>query len=509
MLPSAGNCRGCQARDREIARLQQRLEQLEKDCRRLERRLALIEKDNRRLRTELAETRRQQQRQASPFRRRKLKDRPKKAGRKKGHPANVRPTPPPERVDRIVAVPCRSCPDCNVDLVDPGLVVQHQTDLPPIVPFVTRFDIETGWCPCCRRRVQGRHPEQTSNAIGAAGNTLGPVVLTMAAELKHRLGVPYRKICDFLQTYCDLKVAPATFVRAEQRLAERARPTFNMLLDALRRCHVVHADETGWRVGAVNAWLWVFSNKDITIYAIRTGPGARGHEVPEEILGPDFDGFLIVDGFKAYDVLSCAKGQCNAHLLRRAKEMSETASADEAALLQTLVELLQKAIALAERRDKLTADGYARQVTAIKNSFEDWLTKVRRRRSNSDELWRLFVHMMKHFDEWLRFLDHAEVPPTNNHAERMLRPAVVTRKIGGCNKTLLGALVHSILASLMVTCRQQGQKFLDLARQLWAAEEPKAIPILQPPPPPRPTDSPLNETAAGPTANDPSTTLSC
>ena len=74
---------------------------------------------------------------------------------------------------------------------------------------------------------------------------LGPVVLTMAAELKHRLGVPYRKISDFLDTYGNLHVAPATLVRAEQRLAELAKPTYDLLIDALRRCNIVHADETG------------------------------------------------------------------------------------------------------------------------------------------------------------------------------------------------------------------------------------------------------------------------
>ena len=67
------------------------------------------------------------------------------------------------------------------------------------------------------------------------------------------------------------------------------------------------------------------------------------------------------------------------------------------------------------------------------------------------------------------FLHDAEVPPTNNHAEQMLRPAVITRKVGGCNKTLLGALVHSILASLMVSCKRQSKRFLDLARRLWQA----------------------------------------
>ena len=59
----------------------------------------------------------------------------------------------------------------------------------------------------------------------------------------------------------------------------------------------------------------------------------------------------------------------------------------------------------------------------------------------------------------------------------MLRPAVITRKVGGCNKNLLGALVHSILASIMVTCHRQGKRFLDLARQLWQSNDPQAIAV--------------------------------
>ena len=370
-------------------------------------------------------------------------------------------------------------------LLELDQTMQFQTDLPPIVPIVTKFTIETGYCPCCRRRVQGRHPEQISNATGAAGNTIGPVALTMAAELKHRLGVSYRKICDFFATYCNLEICPATLVRAEQRLAQLAKPTYDLLIDALRRCDVVHADETGWRVSTLNAWLWVFTNKDITIYTIRTGTGARGHEVPEDILGPDFDGYLIVDGFKAYDVLGYAKGQCNAHLLRRAKELNDTVAQHEQPLVRTLITLLQEAIGLAERRQELTPAGYARRVRDIEQRFEAWQLKLMRSHELSPDMERLLKHIMNHFDEWLLFLREPQVPPTNNHAERMLRPAVITRKVGGCNKTLLGALVHSILASLMVTCHQQGRKFLDLARQLWQADEPQAIP-LNPPPKPDP-----------------------
>jgi transposase len=449
-------CPGCVGRDHLIANLQTQI--------------AELEEQSQRLRQQLDELQRSQGRQAGKFRRRQLKRRRKKSGRPHGHTAALRPTPPPEQIDRVIDVPLPECPHCHVPLDHPNVVVQYQTDLPPIVPIVTQFNLATGYCPQCGQYHQARHPEQTSDAIGAAGNTLGPVVLTMAAEMKHRLGVPYRKICDFLQSYADLSVCPATFVRAEQRLAELAQPTYQLLLEALRQCHVVHADETGWRIGRLNAWLWVFSSKDVTIYAIRH---SRGHDVPEEILGSDFDGYLIVDGLNSYDVLEVAKGRCNAHLLRRCKDLLEVVPAAEQAHVQALSTLLQGAIDLAQRREQLTPNGYARRVQTIENRLDAWLEQLPS--SPSAALDRLDNHVRAHRGEWLIFLHDAEVPATNNHAEQMLRPAVITRKVGGCNKTLLGAMVHDILASIMVTCKRRGQSFLDLAKRLWQAGEPQAI----------------------------------
>ena len=455
MSPSFSACAGCQQRDTLIEQLQARL--------------AELEADNARLRGELDTKSRDQTRQANRFRRRNLKKRRKKPGQKPGHRAAVRPTPTP---DRIIDVPLPQCPDCQAPLYDRGTVTQFQTDLPPIVPIVTQFNIQTGYCTCCQQYRQGRHPDQTSDAIGVAGNTLGPVLLTMAAELKHRLGVPYRKICDFLATYCDLQICPAAFVRAEQRLTEKALPTYQLLLEALRRAHVVHADETGWRIGRLNAWLWVFSSKDATVYVIRR---SRGHEVPEEILGSDFDGYLIVDGLKVYDVLEVAKGRCNAHLLRRCKELVDTVPSAEQQHVQALSELIQQAIALAERRAQLDDVVYARRVQKLEDALDAWLDHVPL--DGSPDLDRLVNHVAQHRGEWLVFLHDAEVPPTNNHAEQMLRPAVITRKVGGCNKTLLGAVVHGVLASLMVTCKRQGRRFLDLAKQLWRSQDKPALPI--------------------------------
>lgn len=468
MTPARTPCTGCQQRDRRIAELEDEVKHL---------------------RRQLDETERDKTRQAHPFRRENATQNPKKPGRRKGHPADLRPTPTPDQIDRVIDVPLDKCPLCDVHLYDQDQVVQYQTDLPPIVPIITQFNIETGYCPCCRQYWQGRHPDQTSDAIGATGNTLGPVVLTMAAEMKHRLGVSYRKICDFLQTYCQLKVCPATFIRAEQRLADLAKPTYELLIEALRQSHVVHADETGWRVGRLSAWLWVFSSKQATVYVIRTGPGARGHQVPQDILGPDFDGYLVVDGLKSYDVLEVAKGRCNGHLLRRCKKLRDSVPTKEQQHLEALSTLLKEAIALAGRRDETSPADFAGHVQNIEDRLDGWLDANLQRPTLSPDLDRLDSHIRAHRGEWLTFLHDPQVPPTNNHAEQMLRPAVLTRKVGGCNKNLMGALVHSILASIMVSCHRQGKRFLDLARQLWQNNLPRAIPleILPDPPSAQPT----------------------
>jgi transposase len=449
-------CPGCEARDRRIAQL--------------EHTVAALQRQLEQVRQQLDEAQRAGKRQAAPFRRPEPKPDPKPPGRPQGHARAARPLP--GRVDRIVPVPCDCCPDCRVPLIDPVVHPQFQTDLPPVVPVVTRFDVHGGTCPRCHRFHQGRHPEMISDATGACANQLGPVALTMAAELKHHFGVSYRKISAFFDTYFDLRVSHGTLVRAEQRLLRKAQPTFALLVEALRACGVVHGDETGWRIGRLNAWLWVFSSNTVTVYAIRT---SRGHEVAEEILGEDFDGVLIVDGWAAYNVLTCKKGRCNAHILRRCRDLIDQGlTPSDARHLDDLIALLRRGLALAEDYGGLSAEDYWRQVRAWEDAWVDWLGQTRRA---GEEVQKVARHLLEHAEEFQRFLFEPGVPATNNHGERMVRPAVIVRKVGGCNKTLLGACVHGVLASLMASVRQQGKRFVDLALQLWRMAEAEGVPV--------------------------------
>jgi transposase len=289
--------------------------------------------------------------------------------------------------------------------------------------------------------------------------------------MKHRLGVPYRKITDLLVSYWDFPICHAALVRACHRLARLTRPTYQALIDTLRHSAVVHSDSTGWRTGGASAWLWVFSAAQATVYLVTPG---RGHEVPEQVLGVDFAGVFVGDGAKEFDPLDYFKSRCLGHVLRRCREVQAAAAPADVAYLEELTALLREAIDLADRRERLTERGYARRVQEIEDRLDAWLFDDTRQ--PGAEVERLIRHLCAHRGEWLVFLYRADVPPTNNHAEQMLRPAVISRKVGGCNKTAAGAETHSILSSILVSTKRLGESFLELAVGWLRKGEASALP---------------------------------
>ena len=241
----------------ENAKLKQENAKLKQENANLEKQNAKLQLEIDRLKQEKEDSERNSKRQTCRFPRRERKTNPKKPGRKKGTQATHRERP--KKVDREFDVPAGDCPCCRCAVENIEVHEQFQTDLPPITPVTTQFNVEVGTCPKCGKRVQGRHPEQISDALGAAGHVIGPGVQTMAAQLKHHAGLSYAKITNFLCDYFHLKTVASTFVRAGQRLAKRAEPSFELLMLQLRLEHVVHADETGWRIGLDSDWLWALS----------------------------------------------------------------------------------------------------------------------------------------------------------------------------------------------------------------------------------------------------------
>lgn len=436
----------------------------------LKRRVAELEALLKQLQEQLEAARRAGKRQATPFSKGQPTDRPKKAGRKPGHPAAHRAVP--DHVDRVEDAPLpTTCSECGGAVLEDEVRVQYQVDIPrPVPTVVTQFNVHVGHCESCRRRFQGRHAEQTSDALGAAAVQIGPHALGLAAEMKHGLGVSYGKVARLLETSFGLSLERSTVARADERLADRLEPTYYRLILRLRRSEVVHADETGWKVAGHTAWLWVFTNDGLTVYVIDP---TRAHEVVERILGKDFAGVLGCDCFLAYDPLDYTQSKCVGHLLRRCADIRESKSGRAVRFSQDVARLLRAAITLKQRRPQMSDRGYAVACGRLEAALDRLLAGQYTDPDNA----RLAKLLRKHRDRLLTFLYVEAVDPTNNAAERELRPAVIIRKTHGCNRSPAGAKTHSILASVIRTCQKHGRDFVEAVKHVLRHPRPLALDI--------------------------------
>ena len=430
-------CPNCQRLIVELQRLQTQLKQAQVQIKELQVQL------------------RRGQRQAAPFSRDEPKSDPKPPGRHPGQGKfSHREQPLEEEIQRTIAVPLQHCPDCGGPLERRAGHEQFQVDLPQIQPRITRFRTESGYCPRCRKRVCSRHPEQISTASGAAGVSVGPRAKALAADLKHRLGLPYRKIAELFQTAFGLKVSASGLCQSNARLAQRAQPLYQELLEAIRRSSAVYADETGWRIGVLSAWLWVFTSERITVYTIKE---SRAHQVVLEILGREFGGVLVSDCFRAYDAEALAgwlKQKCFAHFVREFAKLEREKTRGAVRFPRALLAVLRDALKLREEKSQLPQPEFQARVQKLEQRL-DVQSNAGRRFSDPDNA-RLAKRLRKQRAHLFTFLTREGVEATNNRAERALRPAVIVRKTGGCNRQPSGAKTHAILASLLVTIKQQG-----------------------------------------------------
>jgi len=427
----------------------------------LEARVAELLQQLAELQVQVAELERAGKRQAVPFARKEHKPHRKRPGRKAGQGKFAWRVPPTSaQVTATKEMRLPACPACGGRLKARKRHEQFVIDLPEAPPTVTRYVTHSGHCSACQQRVRSRHPEQISDATGAAGVVIGPHAKALAADWKHRLGVSYAKVAEMLRVAFGLPVTRSGLCQADTRLALRqAQPVYAELVDVIRQSTVVHTDETGWRIGLLSAWLWVFTNHHLTVYTIRT---SRGHEVAVEILGREFGGTLVADCFTAYDHAALAawlQQKCLGHLLKDLSQMRATKTRGAVRFAQDVTAVLQAALTLRDQKPNLTPTTFQARLRAVERRL-DRLIDPRRKLTDPDNQ-RFAKRLRKQRPHLLRFLHTDGLDPTNNQAERMLRPAVITRKTNGCNRTARGAFAHAILASILVTCRQQDLSLID------------------------------------------------
>ena len=229
---------------------------------------------------------------------------------------------------------------------------------------------------------------------------------------------------------------------------------------------VVTPDETGWRVGAVPHWLWVFATPDTTVYAIRPG---RSFDDAATILGADVAGVLVRDGWAAYRSFAEALHQsCVAHLLRRCRTLqTDHPRSPWAAAVQAV---LQEGLALRDRRDVEAISPHGLAVT--RGQLLARLSALIETVPAFPDAQRLAAHLQTEHAAVFAFLWAPEVDATNWRAEQAIRPAVVARKVCGGNRTDRGATTQEILATVVRTAHQHAIDLPELFTTLLQAPQP-------------------------------------
>jgi transposase len=180
-------------------------------------------------------------------------------------------------------------------------------------------------------------------------------------------------------------------------------------------------------------------------------------------LGKPFAGTLVSDGLPTYDAAGAHSRQlCLAHLLKRCSRLEEQKTRGAVRFPRQAARLLRQALTLRGRRGELSPRGFA----VARGRLEGDLDRMLRYHLTDADNERLAAHLFQHRPHLLTFLYEQSVEPTNNLAERQLRPAVIARKLSAGNRSQRGARTHAVLASLAATCRQRGERFSTLAATL-------------------------------------------
>ena len=454
--------------------LQATIEELTEQNQALQKQLEKANSENERLRKELEEALRSLKRQAAPFSKRKPKKNPKPPGRKSGgNYGKHESRQVPERVDEQIPAPIPARCKCGGETVWDETQPQFQEDIIRKT-IIRRFDVQIGHCACCGRRVQGRHPLQTSDALGAAQVQIGPEALSLAAHLNKEMGISHERAARVLDLGYGLHVSRSGLCRAMLRLGIQADPTYQQLRVAVQQSRINWLDETSWRVAAHLQWLWVCMSPGVTVYDILPG---RGFEQAASILGKDYDGWLHHDGWAPYyRFLNAFHQSCLSHLIRRCDHLIETVSPAAAQFPLHVRELFQKGLALRDRcaQQEISRHGLAIATGRLVSSLKLLLSKNYRAPVN-----QRFAKHLRHEQPWLwTFLRRPGIDATNNAAERALRPAVIARKTWGGSRTGPGAYAQKTLMSVLRTCHQQGKDSFERIIELLRSPEPMVLDLV-------------------------------
>lgn len=398
----------------------------------------------------------------------------RRRGGQPGHPGHTRTLLPVEEVDEVVVLKPDRCSGCHALLWgdDPAPFRHQVIEIPPIQPVVTEYQWHQLVCAGCGEVTRAPWPE------GVPSGTYGPRVQATVALYTGAYRLPKRTTHQMMEEVFGVPMSVGTIGPLEQATTEAVAAPVEEARTYVHAQEVAYLDETSWRQGDKRAWLWVAVTSLVTVFVVRL---SRGGQVARELLGEHFSGILVTDRYSAYNWYPVRWRQlCWAHVLRDFEAMRARGGGSE------------------EIGDALLAQAHqmfawwhrVREGTLQRSTFRSYMTPLRREverlldvgsRCGVPKTAGTCRDILKRRQALWTFVQVAGVEPTNNTAERSIRPGVLWRKGSFGTQSAEGSRFVESMLTVVTTLKQQQRNVLEyLTAACEAALRGEAAPSLLP-----------------------------
>lgn len=383
----------------------------------------------------------------------------RRPGGQPGHPGHHRALVEPERVDQVVVVTPDSCRGCGAGLVaeprasDPAAERIQTVELPPLRAVVTEYQLTARQCERCGVVTRAARPAEAGNG------SFEPRLQGVATLLVGRYRLSRREAVACLAELGEIELSVGAVARLEQTTSAALAPVVDEVAAAVRQAAVANLDETGWWEGKKRAWLWTAVTDLLTVFRLEP---SRGRAVAQEVLGPDWTGIVGSDRYAAYAYLPLEQRQfCWAHLIRDFRKIASY-NHWQRPLGERLLDITTRIFVVWYRFRDAAIDRPTLLVelaplqAELRQALETGLKPPHAVLAGG-----LCGNLLDGWPALWTFAHVEGVEPTNNAAERALRPAVLWRK--GCFGTQSpdGSRFVERIMTVVATCKQQGRGLLD------------------------------------------------
>ncbi len=348
------------------------------------------------------------------------------------------------------------------ELVDTGELWRHQVvELPPIVVRVTEHRLHGVCCPECAASTHADLPREARSAFGPR---LQAAVVTLA--IRNR--VSRRDMAELVRELFGVEISTGSVDSIIQRAGEALAGPHTRLEQQIKTAAVVNIDETGWKTAGGRRTLWGALTRQTAVFRIAAGRHASESRM---LLGERFAGIVCSDRWRAYDYLDPASRQlCWAHLLRDFIAHSEAAKGEQQGFGNAGLAITHDLFAswadfqVDADRARLQA-----RIAPLQHTLRTLLEHASRQSPRTRYHRQFAKGLLTRWPALWTFTHTPGVEPTNNHAERGLRGAVIYRKLSLGSQSDQGERAIERLLSTSVTCRLRKQSLFAYLTQVTIA----------------------------------------